>query len=127
MPDHVDRHWRRRDEWIAKAKAAPSFIDAVVVVAYYNIERRCIGPKPWAQEITVSDVFADYVECHYAECYRRSIDLLTKTAYVGASYWNYENAASYDESIKRMKKENPGFGDDSYKLAAAKSASDMKW
>lgn len=127
MSDYDDHSRRTRDGWIAKAKAATSFIDAVAIAAYYNIERRNVGPKPWAPEIAASDVFDNQVEEPYAECYRRSIDLLTKTAYVGASHWNYENAAPYDEAIKRMKEENPGFGDSSYKLAAAKSASDMKW
>lgn len=116
-----------RNQWLEKAKSESSFIDAVYLINYYNREIRCGGPRPWPSEIIPQEVFIDFDEDEYRNCLKKADTLLTKTSYVGASHWDYKDAAPYEDSISRMKQEHPGFNEISYKLTARTSASDMKW
>ena len=120
-------HLETRDLWLTKAKGESSFIDAVFLINYYNREQRPCGPRPWPSDIAPSEVFVEYNNSEFKTCLERADALLTKSSYVGASHWGYENAAPYEEAVSRMKLEHPGFSEYSYKLTAQNAASHMKW
>ena len=116
----------KRDLWLAKAMNEPSFIDAVFLINYYNREVRPSGPRPWPTDIIPSEVFGEFNDAEYKTYLEQAEALLTKTSYVGASHWNYKDAAPYEDAISQMKLLHPGFNENSYNLTSRKSASDMK-
>lgn len=115
-----------REKYVSKAKSANSFLDAVFYIHYYNKDRKRWGPKPKPDDIKPQEVFADYDELEYSKALSACIGLTSKTAYVGAAFFKYENSGTYEDAVQRMKNEYPGFSEDIYGAVCNSSITAMR-
>lgn len=110
-----------REKYVNEAKEAPSFLDAVFLINYYNREVKAYGPHPKLSDILPEEVFEEYSETEYMRSLRKANFLLQRTTYVGDAAHRSQNTELYKAAIARMKSENPGFSERSYNLATHSS------
>jgi len=118
---------KNRNIYIEKAKfqfeQKNNFLSAVFFIDTYN---QFIHFQPNAVPISPNEIFLEFEESEYIKALEKSRDLLTKTAYVGAAIWNYNDSMTVEGAKERMRTEYPGFSEECYKAAESHSMQQMR-
>lgn len=124
--DKVESHEvKQRNKFVGEAKASP-FLDAVLLIYYYNKYIHVYARPPKPEKIMPEEVLGEYDNDEYEAAVLKSRSLM-QVAYVGAAFHRYSSSTlSYDEAVAKMKRENPGFAGASYQLAVQKSIQAMR-
>ena len=117
---------QERARYISEAQGA-AFLDAVFLINYYNCNVRIWISAPKPEEITPKEVFGDFNVNSYNDALKRSKKLFAECGAVGEAFFKYPSAAiSYEDSVKRLRKENPGFSERIYGLTISSGIRDMR-
>jgi len=102
-----------RRRYIKDAKGS-SFLDAVFLIHFFNRYANWGG----CLDITPDEVFGAFDPVEYQSALARVSLLITHSGEVGMARHGYPAARPYQDQYALFKKQNPGFCESSYKLAA---------
>ena len=117
---------QEREKYISEAKEA-TFLDAVFLINYYNCHVRIWVRAPKPEEINPKEVFGDFNVNSYNDALKRSKKLFAERGEVGEAFFKYPSAViSYEDSVKKLRKENSGFSEKIYGLTISSGIRDMR-
>lgn len=108
---------------IAHIRKVPAFLDAVFLIHYHKRRALYWGGLP---EITADEVFEAYDATDYADCLDRSMALLEMSPQIGEAALRYPGAISYEQALKHLKLEHPGFSEECYDKVRASGMFEMR-
>nr|CAS02662.1 putative integron gene cassette protein [uncultured bacterium] len=126
MANLSNHDMKERDKYLPKARLAESFLDAVFFIYYFNNNKNrfCNGSN--IENIEPGEVFSEFEDNAYSNALLRCADLLSKTSYVGGAFYNYVGSVPYNEALRRMHSEHPGFSDVVYGIVCSSSTMSMR-
>ncbi len=117
---------RERAALVEEARGA-AFPDAVFLIHHANTRARRWWSDPKPPEVTPEEVFGFFDRARYADALEKARRLSDAAAYVGMAYFEYEGVRhTYAQACQLLRKENPGFSERSYEMAADAAITDMR-
>lgn len=94
-------------------------MDSVFFINYYNkIDR----PNKTPNYITPNEVFLEFNDQEYIRVREISDNILFKTTYIGAAFFEYKySKETYEQAVVLLKTEYPGFCKEVYDIVCHKS------
>ena len=122
-----------RAKYIAKAKAAATFQDAIFFLVYFNNQRYFwrvtseAGEATIPDEISPEEIFDSFDEQKFIEQRADAANLLGRNAYIGAVFFKYpDSELSYEQALARMQSMHPGYCEEVYSAVAQNSIQGMR-
>jgi len=108
---------KERAKVVAKARRL-SFLDAVFLIHHCNADTRRWWPDPKPPEIAPEEIFPAFDRGAYDEALAKVRKMRSDASYTGMAYFRYERVThSFAQARALLRRENPGFSEESYTLA----------